>query len=69
MRGDGDAGTGGDLMETVSPQDIVDTVPTGLPVLDMDLRVHLANRAFYRTFKVDPEATLGQPLFELGDGQ
>ena len=56
-------------MDTVSPQDIVDTVRTSLLVLDMDLRVKSANRAFYNTFKVEPEATVGRPLFELGNGQ
>jgi two-component sensor histidine kinase len=56
-------------MDSVSAQDIVDTVPSSLLVLDMDLRVHSANRAFYRTFAADPEATVGRPLFELGNGQ
>lgn len=56
-------------MDTVSSQDIVDTVRTSLLVLDMDLRVKSANRAFYNTFKVEPEATVGRPLFELGNGQ
>jgi two-component sensor histidine kinase len=56
-------------MITVSAQDIVDTVRSSLLVLDMDLRVQSANRAFYRTFGVEPDATVGQPLFELGNGQ
>ncbi|KAB1080748.1 PAS domain-containing protein [Methylobacterium soli] len=56
-------------MDVVSAQDIVDTVRTSLLVLDTDLRVVSANRAFYRTFSVDPDATEGRMLFELGDGQ
>ncbi|AWN36207.1 sensor histidine kinase [Methylobacterium radiodurans] len=56
-------------MDSVSAQDIVDTVPSSLLVLDMDLCVRSANRAFYRTFAVEPESTLGRPLFELGNGQ
>ncbi|MCJ2088028.1 PAS domain-containing protein [Methylobacterium sp. E-005] len=56
-------------MDTFSAQDIVDTVPSSLLVLDMDLTVHSANRAFYRTFQAEPEATVGRPLFELGTGQ
>jgi len=38
-------------------------------VLDQDLRVVAASRAFYRTFKVDPGATEGQLLYELGNGE
>jgi PAS domain-containing protein len=56
-------------MQTIGAQDIVDTVTSGLLVLDMDLTVRSANRAFYRTFRVEPDATVGRPLFELGDGQ
>ncbi len=56
-------------MQIISAQDIVDTVPSSLLVLDMDLRVQSANRAFYRTFEVEPDATAGQLLFDLGNGQ
>jgi two-component sensor histidine kinase len=56
-------------MDMVSAQDIVDTVPSSLLVLDNDLRVRSANRAFYWTFAVEPEDTLGRPLFTLGSGQ
>ncbi len=56
-------------MDSVKAQDIVDTVTSSLLVLDLDLRVHSANRAFYRTFAVDSDATIGRPLFELGNGQ
>ncbi|MCX7295313.1 MAG: histidine kinase dimerization/phosphoacceptor domain -containing protein [Hyphomicrobiales bacterium] len=48
---------------------IVNTVREPLVVLDHDLRVIAASRAFYRTFKVAREATEGHLFFELGDGQ
>jgi two-component system CheB/CheR fusion protein len=38
-------------------------------VLDADLRVRTANRAFYDTFEVAPSEIEGRPLFELGNGQ
>ena len=50
-------------------QAIVDTVREPLLVLDQDLRVLAASRSFYSTFQVVPSITLGQLLYELGDGQ
>jgi two-component system CheB/CheR fusion protein len=38
-------------------------------ILDTNLRVSAANRAFYRTFQVVPEETEGLPIFELGNRQ
>ncbi len=49
--------------------DIVDTVRQPLLVLDPDFRVTLANKAFFRTFRVKPADTIGTVLFDLGDGQ
>ncbi len=48
---------------------IVDTVREPIVVLDQDLRVIVASRSFYRTFKVTPESTEGKLLYELGDGE
>ena len=48
---------------------IVDTVREPIVVLDQDLRVIVASRSFYRTFKVSPEDTEGKLLYELGDGE
>jgi two-component sensor histidine kinase len=48
---------------------IVDAIREPLLVLDPDLRVIAASRAFYRTFAVTPRKTEGQLVFELGDGQ
>jgi PAS domain S-box-containing protein len=49
--------------------DIFDTIREPLLVLDSDFRVIQTNRAFFRTFRVGPEETIGHVLFELGDGQ
>src|SRR5436309_12782769 len=48
---------------------IVDTVREPLLVLSADLRVRKANPSFYRTFKVTPEATVGQLIYNLGNQQ
>ena len=48
---------------------IVDTVHEPFMVLDAKFRVLAANRSFYETFDVDPEHTLGNLLYGLGDGQ
>ena len=50
-------------------QNIVDTVREPLLMLDTALRVKSANRAFYQTFKVSPDETEGQLIYQLGDGQ
>ena len=48
---------------------VVATVREPLLVLDADLRVVLANSAFYSTFQVTPDTTQGQLLYELGNRQ
>jgi two-component sensor histidine kinase len=50
-------------------QGIVDTVADPMLVLDSSLCVQNASRSFFETFKVDRYETIGQPLFELGNGQ
>lgn len=49
--------------------EVVDTVRQPLVVLDGDLRVQEANRAFYQTFRVEPEETEGCLLYDLADRQ
>ena len=49
--------------------DIIDTVREPLLVLDPEFRVTQANRAFFSTFRVEPDDTIGKVLFTLGDGQ
>lgn len=53
----------------VRAQGIVDTVPDLLLVLDQDLSVEAANRAFHETFNVSQDETIGKHLYELGNGQ
>lgn len=48
---------------------IVDTIREPLLVLDEDLRVTAASRAFFSTFHVGQDVTLGRRLTELGEGQ
>ncbi len=50
-------------------ESIVDTMRGPLLVLDENLQVVSASRAFYRTFQVKPDETMGCKLYELGDRQ
>ena len=50
-------------------EDIVETAREPLLVLDSDLRVLLANRSFYDSFKVTPEETIGKLIYDLGNRQ
>jgi two-component system CheB/CheR fusion protein len=48
---------------------IAATVREPLLVLDAGLRVVSASPAFFRTFKVTPDVSLGRLLYDLGNGQ
>jgi two-component sensor histidine kinase/PAS domain-containing protein len=48
---------------------IVETIRQPLLVLGQDLTVHLANRAFYGTFAIDPAAAGGRSIYEIGNRQ
>ena len=50
-------------------QAIVDTIRDPLLVLDQDLRVVSANRAFYQAFRMKLQDVHGRPVYGLGDGQ
>src|SRR3990172_6046308 len=50
-------------------ESIVETVREPLIVLDQRLRVISANRSFYETFRVKPEETEHQLIYELGNRQ
>ena len=50
-------------------QAIVDTIREPLLVLDQDLRVVTANRAFYQAFRMKRQDIHGRPVYGLGDGQ
>jgi PAS domain S-box-containing protein len=49
--------------------DIVATVREPLVIFDAELRVRLANQAFYQEFGIRPADTVGRFLYDLGDGQ
>jgi two-component system, chemotaxis family, CheB/CheR fusion protein len=50
-------------------QAIVETMSEPLLVLEADLKILLANRAFYETFRTSSDETLGTKLYALGSGQ
>jgi PAS domain S-box-containing protein len=50
-------------------QAIVDTIRDPLLVLDQDLRVVTANRAFCQAFRMNLQDIHGRPVYGLGDGQ
>ncbi|MFZ2634374.1 MAG: PAS domain S-box protein [Desulfosalsimonadaceae bacterium] len=50
-------------------ESIINTVREPLIVLDHDLRVVSASRSFYKVFKVNPEETMGQLIYDLGNQQ
>ncbi len=56
-----------DALEYV--ESIINTVRDPLIVLDQDLRVIKVSRSFYDVFKVIPEETVGQLIYDLGNKQ
>ncbi|MFQ5676495.1 MAG: PAS domain-containing protein, partial [bacterium] len=50
-------------------ENIIATVREPLLVLDGDLKIITANKAFYRTFKVKKKATEGKLIYDLGNRQ
>jgi PAS domain S-box-containing protein len=50
-------------------ESIIDTIREPLIALDHDLRVVKVNRSFYEFFKVNPEETVGQLIYDLGNKQ
>lgn len=50
-------------------EDIIETVREPLVVLDANLKVLSANRSFYETFRVAPDETIGNFIYELGNRQ
>jgi two-component system CheB/CheR fusion protein len=50
-------------------ESIFESLHEPLLVLTPDLIVHSANPAFYRTFEVEPTATLGRKIYDLGNQQ
>ena len=50
-------------------ENIINTVREPLIALDQDLRVVTVSRSFYDFFKVKPEETVGQLIYDLGNKQ
>lgn len=50
-------------------ENIVETVHSPLVVLSSDLKILTANHSFYASFKVTPEATIGNFIYDLGNRQ
>ncbi|MEK7850270.1 MAG: PAS domain-containing protein [Deltaproteobacteria bacterium] len=57
------------LKAKVYAENIVDTIREPLIVLDAELKVLSASRAFYQTFKLLPGDAVGRYLYELGGRQ
>ena len=53
----------------IAASDIVETVPSALIILDRNLNITSANRAFYQTFRTSPGETEGCHIYELGNRQ
>ena len=56
-------------MKEVDPLELVETIREGLLVLEPDLTVRFANRAFCETFAVAPGETVGRKFYQLGNGE
>ncbi|MFA7405999.1 MAG: PAS domain S-box protein [Pelobacteraceae bacterium] len=50
-------------------ENIVETVREPLVVLNSDLKILTANHSFYNTFKVTPDDTIGNFIYDLGNRQ
>ena len=50
-------------------ESVINTVREPLIALDQDLRVVTVSRSFYEVFKVKPEETVGQLIYDLGNKQ
>lgn len=48
---------------------IVNTVREPLVVLNKDLQVLTANKAFYQSFEISPEKIENRPFYEVGEGE
>jgi diguanylate cyclase (GGDEF)-like protein/PAS domain S-box-containing protein len=57
------------VRDTEYAENIVETVREPLVVLNSDLRILTANQSFYSTFKVKPEETIRNFIYDLGNRQ
>lgn len=56
-------------MSEIAASDIVETVPSALIILDRNLNISSANRAFYQTFRTSAKETEGSLIYDLGNRQ
>ena len=56
-------------MSDLAASDIVETIPSALIILDRNLNITFANRAFYQTFRTDRSETEGCQIYDLGNRQ
>src|SRR5476651_2663422 len=53
----------------IAAVEIVETIPSALIILDRNLNITSANRAFYQTFRTSPDETEGCLIYDLGNRQ
>src|SRR5271154_1982339 len=56
-------------VSNLAASDIVETVPSALIILDRNLIITSANRAFYQTFRTSADETEGCLIYDLGNRQ
>ena len=56
-------------MSEIVASDIVETIPSALLILDRNLNISFANRAFYQIFRTSPADTEGCLIYDLGNRQ
>ena len=57
------------FVSDIAGSDIVETIPSALILLDRNLNITSANRAFYQTFRTSRAETEGCHIYELGNRQ
>src|SRR5476649_172951 len=53
----------------IAAVEIVETIPSALIILDRNLNITSANRAFYQTSRTSPDETEGCHIYDLGNRQ
>lgn len=59
----------GKVLAEIAASEIVETIPSALIILDRNLNIVSANRAFYQTFRTSPGDTEGCHIYDLGNRQ
>ena len=56
-------------LSDIVASDIVETIPSALLILDRNLNITSANRAFYQMFRTSADSTEGCLIYDLGNRQ